>query len=365
MASRRNHRRSRVTEDHDLEITVPTMGWEQIDGDMDPGAYGGTIATANGHTIDLIKIQPVREYVGDGEAKDVGFPFWTKVATFDADDLRLDNQDVVGAMNFVGLDLDGLKEMSPTARALSIASALLDYGRADEGPDGWSKDIGIPDGVKWSSSNKVAGAEYLADEDEAFRDDVLGYADIKTSLEEEVDRLADVSGAAAWGALSDQALGDLEDKGFDPETAVCIGEFGDAVAVNGDVLVDARWEEALGLKREPHPQLWSDVGSAPLEEWLEKNGYEYTDLGGRVPDSEEEVSGETAIDAVTEESDDDRETVEAAAKSLDWWQENIPRGTSGSTSVWATRKDASRTEESQASRLDARLRDRRRPAKRW
>ena len=63
-----------------LEIVIPTMDWEQIGGDMSPGTYGGTIATGDGQTIELIKIQPVREYVGDKEAAEVGFPFWTREA---------------------------------------------------------------------------------------------------------------------------------------------------------------------------------------------------------------------------------------------------------------------------------------------
>src|SRR5208282_5182521 len=61
--------------------------------------------------------------------------------------------------------------------------------------------------VKWSSG-KVAGAEYLADEDDAFRDDVLGYGEIKTALEEEVERLADESSAGAWSTAGDQMEGE-------------------------------------------------------------------------------------------------------------------------------------------------------------
>lgn len=166
-------RRRRVSESEEFEITIPTMDWEQIGGDMDPGAYGGTIATADGRAVELIQIQPVREYVGDGEAKDVGFPFWTKTAYFDAADLELDNDDVRSALNSIGMELDTLKaDFSPTQRAIVIAEALLGYGRGDEGPGGWSADIGVPDRVKWSGG-KVAGPEYLADEDDAFLREVL------------------------------------------------------------------------------------------------------------------------------------------------------------------------------------------------
>ena len=156
-----------------LKITIPTMGWEQIGGDMDPGTYGGTIATADGNSIELIKIQPVREHVGDKEAADVGFPFWTREAYFDASDLDPSNKDVQSALDSIDMDLDTLEaDLTPTQRALVIAEALLDYGRADEGPAGWSGDIGIPDKVKWSSG-KIAGSEYIADEDEAFVREVL------------------------------------------------------------------------------------------------------------------------------------------------------------------------------------------------
>jgi hypothetical protein len=156
----------------DIEISLSKMDWEQINGDVDPGTYGGTIASSDGDTIELIKIQPVREYVGDKEAKDVGFPFWTRVASFDLDDLQLKNDDVQSALNYVGLDGERLEEMDPHWRAVAIADALLDYGRADEGSAGWSDDIGIPEKVKWSGG-KIAGPEYLADEDDTFLREVL------------------------------------------------------------------------------------------------------------------------------------------------------------------------------------------------
>lgn len=161
-----------------LEIEVPTMDWEQIGGDMDPGAHGGIIATGNGRAIELIEIQPVREHVGDREAADVGFPFWTKQAYFDAEDLSFDSPDVRDALRSVGLEQETLETMTPTQRAVAIAEALLQWGRGDEGPAGWSGDIEIPEKVKWWGG-KVAGSEYIADEDESFvRDVLLGNLDI-------------------------------------------------------------------------------------------------------------------------------------------------------------------------------------------
>jgi hypothetical protein len=161
-----------------MKITIPDMPtWEQIGGDMNPGTYGGTIARSDHGSLELLKIQPVREYVGDEEAIEVGFPFWTREAYFDLSDLDPNDKDVKSALDSIGMNLDTLEnDFTPTQRALVIAEALLDYGHADEGPSGWSKDI-ISEEVKWSTG-KIAGPEYLEDEDEEFRNILLGDLDI-------------------------------------------------------------------------------------------------------------------------------------------------------------------------------------------
>jgi hypothetical protein len=324
--------------DEPIEIEIPTMDWEQIDGDMSPGTYGGTIATGDGRALELKKIQPVREYVGDEEAKDVGFPFWTREAYFTADDLDPSKKEVRSAMDSVGLDEDTLENLSPDRRAIALANAMLDYGDADEGPAGWSGDIGIPEKVRWWGG-EVAGSEYLADEDEAFRDEVLGYGEIKQAIEEAVERMVDESEAQAWSALGDQMLSDLENAGYDPETAVCVAEFGEARAMNGDILIDRGWESALKLaKGKQRPELWNEIDIHKFEQWLEEDGYELTNFGGHVPSSEGYAAADHVVDAVARQLDRSTEDVEDAAKSLDWWQKEISRGTSGDTSVWAKRR---------------------------
>lgn len=305
------------TVDEPMEVTIPTMDWEQVDGDIDPGAYGATIARADGNYIELLKIQPVREYVGDDEAREVGFPFWTREASYDASDLDPSNDDVKGALQYIGLDEGGLRDLTPTQRALTIATALLDYGHgAEEGPSGWSEDV-IHQPVKWQSG-EVAGAEYLADEDDAFRNEVLGYDDIRTALEEMVERMADQSGAQAWSTLGDQILDDLSEAGFDAESAVAVAGFGDEVAVNGEI----ETEKSL----------------AGVESELESEGYELTELGGRIPSYEAGVSAEHVVRAVAKNLGRSEEDVEAAAKGLDWWGDTVTWSTSGDGSVWAKRK---------------------------
>lgn len=176
-----------------LLVTIPVKGWHQIGGDMDPGSHGGLIAKGDGRTVDLIEIQPVREYVGDGEAREVGFPYWTRVASFDASDLALDARDVQSAMQCVGLTDAELEDLAPEVRSLAIAEALLRWGRTDEGPAGFSGDIGIPAGVEWWGG--VGGAEYLADEDAAFRAKILGESE-EDDVREQARKVLDAAGQA-------------------------------------------------------------------------------------------------------------------------------------------------------------------------
>lgn len=324
----------------ELEIKIPNMPWEQIGGDMDPGAHGGTIATADGDHIELLKIMPVRAYVGDGEAADVGFPFWTKEAWFDLSDLDPKNDDVKSALDYIGMSLDELGEdpggqkaagergYTPEQRALVIAEALLDYGHGDEGTAGWSKDL--PDHeVKWWGDKVATIPEYLSDEDDSFKDDVLGYSDIRDNLEKMVEQMADQHAAAAHSTVGDQDADRAGSDGFDEDSLVGVAEFGDAVGVNGDI----ETEKTL----------------AGVEADLEKEGYEMTDLGGDIPSTEEFVSPEHAIQAVAKEMDLEEDVVEDAAQGIEWWPTRLSRNeiaseTSGSASIWG-KKDKNKSTE--------------------
>lgn len=160
--------KSQVHAEEIMEIRIGKHGWVQVGGDMNPGTYGGTIAKADGRAIELRKIMPVREYVGDKEAVGLGFPFWTREGYFDLSDLQLSQKEVKSARDFAGLTDVVLEDLHPESRAMAIAEALLDYGRGNEGPSGWAKDV-VPGQVKWWGSKKAQGWRYLADEDRKFR----------------------------------------------------------------------------------------------------------------------------------------------------------------------------------------------------
>jgi len=295
----------------DLEIEIPNMPmWEQIGGDMNPGAYGAILARSDGDAIEMLEIQPVREH-GDDEAAEVGFPFWTREAYYDLSDLQKDAKE---ALSFIGMDQDDFEDLTPTQRALVIAEALLGYGTGvDEGEAGWSKDV-VPGKVKWMSG-EIAGPEYLEDEDEQFRQDVLGWGDIQNALEEKVQEMVDESAAQGWSQVDDELAIDLEEEGYDPETIVAVAEFGDAVAVNTDIETEKTF--------------------AGIEDELESEGYEQTDKGGRIPSAEGYAYADHVIDAVAKDLNKDVATVKEAAEALDWWQEEIPGSASGYGSIWA------------------------------
>lgn len=155
-----------------MEIKIPHhkhKHWIQIGGDMNPSQYGATIALGDGDRLGLIQIQPVREYVGDRKAIDVGHPFWSQELWVYLDDLDLSKDEVQSALQCVGLTDEMLTDLTPEQRALAIAEALLYYGRGDEGNAGFARDVLGSIRVLWWSGKKPRGWRYLADEDREFR----------------------------------------------------------------------------------------------------------------------------------------------------------------------------------------------------
>jgi hypothetical protein len=151
-----------------MDMRIGKHGWVQVGGDVNPGSHGATIAKADGRSIEIRRIDPVREHVGDREAVEIGHPFWSKDGYFDLSDLQPGARDVDSAMDSSGLTDEIMRDLKPESRAMAIAQALLDYGRGDEGPSGWAKDV-VPERVKWWSSKAPAGWRFLADEDREFR----------------------------------------------------------------------------------------------------------------------------------------------------------------------------------------------------
>lgn len=89
---------------------------------------------------------------------------------FEAEELNPELAEVQSAMSYTGLTPEILLGLKPWDRAMALAEALMQYGRGDEGPGGWARDI-IPAGicVQWFGGKRPQGWRYLADEDVEFR----------------------------------------------------------------------------------------------------------------------------------------------------------------------------------------------------
>lgn len=145
--------------------------WYQVGGDVNPATYGGTIARDDGGYVDVLHIQPVREYVSTDEAAEIGCPYWAKEASYSLADLQAfiadrffrSCWDLDNAGEYFDLD----NKRWPRARRLYVAGLACEAGYlSDEGPAGYSFDI-IPRRVSWWG--KGTGIADFRAEDTEFR----------------------------------------------------------------------------------------------------------------------------------------------------------------------------------------------------
>jgi len=131
-------------------------------------------------------------------------------------------------------------------------------------------------------------------------------SEIYLKLEDKIESMANASAAMAWSTPDDEQAekyGEVWIK----------AEFGDWVAINGDLVIDEKTD------------------TNPPE------GYEKTDEGGRVPTVEEEVSLEHAIDSVAKDMKLDFDRVERVAKKENKKNE-VYTSVSGDAEIWAKPK---------------------------
>lgn len=175
--------------------------------------------------------------------------------------------------------------------------------------------------------------------------------EIRSALEGEALVQANRSFVEGLSYGGDQLESDIEELGYDPESIVIIASAGDAVAVNGDLVVGPNWEDLLGLEKKGHAQLWTEArppgppdkvfgpASWRLEDYLTDNGYDRLDkFGGEWPGGQEqEVSKEFMIENVAEEMGIPEKLV---AKVASAWKGNevIWGSDSGGSTVYAKKK---------------------------
>jgi hypothetical protein len=148
-------------------------------------------------------------------------------------------------------------------------------------------------------------------------------SEIYLKLEDKIESMANASAAQSWSTPNDEQI--------DKHGEVWIkAEFGDWVAINGDLVIDEK------------------TNTNPPE------GFEKTDEGGRIPTVEEEVSLEHAVEAVAKDMKLDFDRVERVAKKENKKNE-VYTSVSGDAEIWAKPKT---DEEGKvlAPKLDAKVR---------
>jgi len=159
----------------------------------------------------------------------------------------------------------------------------------------------------------VLSYEWWVDEVDAGTDDyrivkARSYTEypegIRSDIEAELTRMANDAAVVALSTVDDmtvQEIGSREDE----FSIVGVAEAGDALAVDGDILIPRRWQERLGLPGSQSAELFGDVtSSAAVGHWLRENGYEETRYGGDVPGGiEEEIPIEHVARALAKEKD--------------------------------------------------------------
>ncbi len=140
--------------------------------DVSPLDHGGTYYRGTIETgFDVFEIQPVVAFVGEDEATEVGYPFWSRESFHDRADIVKALADGA-ALRSCGLeDLIGadVADLDPSD-VLAVVHAMHSYGLAsDDGPSGWSTDLPLEDLGISDEDGRAA--------DDDFRRDVLGEDD--------------------------------------------------------------------------------------------------------------------------------------------------------------------------------------------
>lgn len=181
-----------------------------------------------------------------------------------------------------------------------------------------------------------------AEMNKRYDTDLDCYGVIHEALEKEIQNMIDESAAQGASYLGDQDMMDLEDAGYDDQSAWSIAEFGDAVAVNSETTFGPDLARLIGVENPRGIFIWSDVGTRELVSWLKSEGYEETDRGGQVPDTEGYATARFVIERVARELNEPIERIAEAAAALDDWPVDrghgdmeIPGSSSGYVTVWA------------------------------
>lgn len=170
-------------------------------------------------------------------------------------------------------------------------SEVTDANRA-LGGDGFTS----PKELRGAMRRNPDDEEEEGEESEEMEDLRLEVSQLVTDAMEEManDSYAQAKGTFYEG-LPDYVFSDTEEELWDAADYIVVARCGDAVTINGDVLVDPNWFKTLGFGSQNAVSLWRDRRDVlkSLQEWLEEEGYEIAHQDdGKFEEATEEVDRE-------------------------------------------------------------------------
>lgn len=170
------------------------------DTEWDAGYGTGSVPGENlllvriqGDSVEVAEIQSVREAIGDDEAAEVGFPFWTRLAEYEADHLALgdETQQLIESADIGPYGIEDFAAATPMERAVLLFEIRDMAGgpvRPYEGQSGFSEDVLEAHDI---DIDELGGGnlaqEYWDDADETFRVEVLGEEEEEEEEEDELE----------------------------------------------------------------------------------------------------------------------------------------------------------------------------------
>ena len=155
--------------------------WGSTTGDV-PGDQDLFLVRSSEDNVEVLRIQAVRHWIGDEEAAERGFPYWTQDYWYEVSDLELHDelQDMIERADVSPTDANEYAGWGPLERALLLAEIYSMAGgvRPDEGESGFSDDV-LPEEDELSDEFKKeykigTDEDHWVAADEEFRVDVLG-----------------------------------------------------------------------------------------------------------------------------------------------------------------------------------------------
>lgn len=165
--------------------------------------------------------------------------------------------------------------------------------------------------------------------------------DVRSYAEDVLNDMANEDAAQSHSNLWDQDMIDLEELGYDDQSAFKVAWFGDAVGVNGELTTTRGFATETGVNpewaKDARVIMWADVAHK-LFDWLKSNGYVVVDrLSGAWPGgSEAEIQLDFVAQRVRQQMTDELPEGMPRDEAERIIQELLEHGYGGRYAYWSS-----------------------------